>query len=64
MGIPGTKFSMPEILGDPIEAEQGMIRRTAPLFGIVTDPGHFLFAVEDKDSGIQIEDHSGGKFGF
>jgi hypothetical protein len=41
-----------------------MIRGAAPLLGIVTDPGHFLFAIKDKDGGIQIEDHSGGRFGF
>jgi len=64
MGISRAKFPMPEIFGDPIETEEGVIRRTAPLFGIVTDPSHLLFAVEDKDSGIQIEDHFGGRFGF
>jgi hypothetical protein len=64
MGIAGTKFSMPEILGDAVEAEKGVIRRPSPLFGIVTDPSHFLFAIKDKDGGIQVEDHSGGRFGF
>jgi len=59
MGIARAKFSMPEILGDPVEAEQWMIRRAAPLLGIVTDPGHLLSAIKDKDGGIQIEDHLG-----
>jgi hypothetical protein len=53
---------MPEILGDPIETEQWMIRRAAPLLGIVTDPGHLLFAIKDKNGGIQIEDHPDRRF--
>jgi hypothetical protein len=57
MSIPRAKFSMPEILGDPIEAEKRMIRRATPLLGIVTDPSHLLFAIKDKNGGIQIEDH-------
>jgi hypothetical protein len=64
MGIAGAKFSMPEIFGDSIETEKRMIRRTAPLLRIVTDPGHLLFAIEDKDGGIQIEDYSDGRFGL
>jgi len=55
---------MPEIFGDPVEAEKRMIRRATPLLGIVTDPGHLLFAIKDEDSGVQIEDHLGGRFGF
>jgi len=64
MGIARTEFSMPEILGDPIETEKGVIRGAAPLLGIVTDPSHLLFAIKDKDGGVQIEDHLGGRLGF
>jgi len=63
MGIARAEFSMPEILGGPIETEQWMIRRAAPLLGIVTDPGHLLFAIKDKDGGIQIEDYLCGRAG-
>jgi hypothetical protein len=62
MGIAGAKFSMPEILGDSIEAEKRMIRRATPLLGIVTNPGHLLFAIKDKNGGIQIEDHPDRRF--
>jgi hypothetical protein len=41
-----------------------MIRRTAPLLGIVTDPSHLLFAIKGKDGRVQIEDDLGGRFGF
>jgi len=61
MGIARAKFPMPEILGDPIETEQRMVRRAAPLLWIVTDPGHLLFAIKDKHGGVQIEDHLRGR---
>jgi hypothetical protein len=64
MGIARAKFSMPEILGDPIETEKRMIRRAAPLLGIVTDASHLLFAIKGKDRRIQIEDHPGRRRGF
>jgi hypothetical protein len=64
MGIARAEFSMPEIFGDPIETEKGVIGGATPLLWIVTDSSHLLFAIEDKDGGIQIEDHLGGKFGF
>jgi hypothetical protein len=62
MGIARTEFSMPEIFGDPIETEKGMIRGATPLLRIVTDPSHLLFAIKDKYSGIQIEDHPDRRF--
>jgi hypothetical protein len=55
---------MPEIFGGPIETQKWMIRWATPLFGIVTDPSHFLFAIKDEDGGIQIEDHLGRRAGF
>jgi len=64
MHIARAKFAMPEILGDPIETEEWMIRRATPLFWIVTDPSHLLFAIKDEDGGIQIEDHLGRRTGF
>ena len=64
MGIFRPKFSVPEIPGDPIETEKRMIGRTAPLFGVVADPSHFLFSIKDKNSRVQIEDYFGGRFGF
>jgi hypothetical protein len=62
MGIARTEFSMPEIFGDPIETEKGMIRGATPLLGIVTDPSHLLFAIKDENGGIQIEDHPDRRF--
>jgi hypothetical protein len=64
MGIARAKFAMPEILGDPIETEQWMIRRAAPLLRIVTNPGHLLSAIKNKYGGIQIEDHPSWRFGL
>jgi hypothetical protein len=64
VGIARAKFSVPEILGDPIETEQRMIRRTPPFLRIVTDPGHLLFSIKDKHGRIQIEDHLGRELGF
>jgi hypothetical protein len=62
MGIARAEFSMPEIFGDSIETEKGMIRGTTPLLGIVTDPSHLLFAIKDKYGGIEIEDHPDRRF--
>ena len=64
MGIARAQFSMPEILGDPVEAQKGMIRRSPPLLGIVTKTSHLLFSIEDKNCGVQIEDYPGRGRGF
>lgn len=45
MSIARAKFSVPEILGYPIEAEKGMIGGAAPLLGVVADASHLLFAI-------------------
>jgi hypothetical protein len=47
----------------PVEAEKRMIRRP-PLFWIVTNTSHLVFSKEDKNGGVQIEDHSGRGRGF
>jgi len=62
MGIARAQFSMPEILGDPIETKKGMIRGAPPFLGIVPDPGHFLSAIKDKNGGIQIENYPDWSF--
>jgi hypothetical protein len=62
MSIARAEFSMPEIFGNAVETKEGMIRRPAPLLGIVTDPSHLLFAIKDKYGGIQIEDHPDRRF--
>jgi len=62
MGISGPEFPVPEIFGHSIETEKGMIRGTPPFLGIVPDPSHFLFAIKDKNGGIQVEDYSDWSF--
>ena len=64
MSISGAKFPVPEVLGDPVEAEQRMVRGSAMFLGIVSDMSHLLFAIEGKDGRIQIEDYPGGRVGF
>jgi hypothetical protein len=56
MRIARAKFSMPKVFGDPIEIDKRMVGGSAPLFGIVPDPSHLLFAVERKNSRVKIED--------
>ena len=64
MSIPRARFSMPEVFGNSVEREEGVIRRFSPLLGVVTDPSHLLLAIEDEDGRLQIEDNLGGRFGL
>ena len=41
-----------------------MIGWSAMLEEIVPHVGHLLFAAQDEDGGVQIEDHRRGGFGF
>jgi hypothetical protein len=49
MDIARAEFPMPEIFGDPIEAEKGVIGGPAPLLRIVSYPSHLLFAIKGKN---------------
>jgi hypothetical protein len=64
MGIAGTKFPVPEVLGDSVEAEQRMIGRSSLFVGIVADMSHLPFAIEGKNGRVQIEDYLGRRVGF
>ena len=59
-----TKFSMPEIFGDPVETEKEVIGGAAPLLPIVTGPSLLLFAIKEKDGRIWIGDHLDWRFEF
>ena len=61
MGIGGPEFAKPEVLALAIETEQGVIRRTASLEGVVPDPRLLLVAVDDKHGGVDIEDEPRGE---
>lgn len=55
--------TMPEFLERGLETQQRMIRTSAVLFGIVSHPSAFVFAVDDKDCRVDVENqtvaHSG-----
>jgi hypothetical protein len=53
-----------KIFGDSVETNKKMVGRSTPLFWIVTDPSHLLFAIEGKDRRVQIEDDLDWKIGF
>lgn len=55
---------MPEIFRVAFEAEERVVGRTAALVGIVADPGLLLFAVQDHDGGVQIEDEPRARGGL
>ena len=56
VGVAGPQLAMPEVLALALEAEQRVIRRTAPLDRVVADPGVLLLAVDDQHGGVDIED--------
>jgi len=52
---------MPKFLKMGFEAENGMIRASAPFLGVVADPGKLGFAIEGQDHGIEVEDEAGSR---
>lgn len=54
---------MPELLKMGFEAEQGMIRTSSWLFGIVSDLGPLVFSIDDQDDRVEIERQAGTRFG-
>ena len=56
MGVARPQLPMPEVLGLPLEAEQRVIRRAAPLDRVLADPRLLLLAVDDQDGRVDIED--------
>src|SRR4030065_1211443 len=44
MYIAGTKFSVPEVLGNAVEAQKRVVGRPAPLLGVVADQCHLLLS--------------------
>lgn len=49
---------MPELLKMGFEAKQRMIGAPPRLLGVVADPGFLLFAVDNDNHGVQVEDES------
>jgi hypothetical protein len=64
MDIPREVDSFPDIARLPLEAEKGLIGRTSSLFGIETNPGSLLLAIDRQDLCIEVEDHRGYGIGF
>jgi len=60
VGVAGAQLPMPEVLGLPLETQQGMIRGPSTLDRVVADLGLLLLAVEDEDGRIDIEDQPRG----
>ena len=57
------KPPMPELVKMAFETEQGMVGRSAALFGIVANPGSLLLPIDHYDDRVQIEDEGGALVG-
>jgi hypothetical protein len=59
MRIPWSQLAVPEVLGLPLEAEQGVIRRPDPLDRVVADPSLLLTAIDHQHRGVHVQDQPG-----
>jgi hypothetical protein len=64
MNIARKITSLPNVACFPLEAEKRLIGGTSSLFGVESNPGTLLLAIDRQDLGIEIEDHRGGGIGL
>ena len=63
-GIPRPQAAMPELLEMGLEAQEGMIRASAPFLGVVADFGKLGLPIDRENHRVQIEDQCGSGFGY
>lgn len=56
MNISGTQLAMPEVLGLPLETQQGVVASSPALDRVVTNARLFLFPVDHQHRRVQVED--------